>query len=214
MNSVRKTFRREGEDQRRRELVEATLACIAALGLEHTTVREIAVRAGVTPGLIRHYFAGKDELVLAAYHWHVESMASASQLAIASAGDDPVAQLAAFVSGNLSPPILDPANLSLWAAFITTVRTDALMADVHGEGYGRYRIEAERLLKQAAAATGRQFSPTQIRNLGIAVNAIIDGLWLEGSMAGAEFRHGELAEIGLAAVSSLTGIALNTNGAT
>ena len=213
MNSVRKTFRREGEDQRRSELVEATLACIAALGLEHTTVREIAVRAGVTPGLIRHYFAGKDELVLAAYRHHVESMGASSQKAVAEAGDDPVAQLAAFVSANLSPPILDPANMSLWASFITTVRTDPLMADVHREGYQGYRSAAEHLLQRAAESAGLNLSKTQVRHLGIALNAVIDGLWLEGSMSGPEFAEGELAQIGLAAASALLGIQLGPNGA-
>ena len=213
MNAVRKAFRREGEDQRRRELVEATLACIAALGLEHTTVREIAVRAGVTPGLIRHYFSSKDELVLAAYRHHVETMTAASRKAVAEAGGDPVAQLAAFVSANLSPPILDPSNLSLWASFVTTVRTDTLMADVHREGYQGYRSAAEQLLQRAAEKSGIEVTGAQVRNLGIALNAIIDGLWLEGSMSGPDFAEGELAQIGLAAASKLLGIQLDPGGA-
>lgn len=203
MSAGRKTFRREGEDHRRRELVDATLASIAELGVEHTTVREIALRAGVTPGLIRHYFAGKDELVAAAYQRHVESMGTASDAAVQAAGEDPVKRLAAFVSANLSPPILGPVNLSLWAAFITLVRTDALIADVHREGYLGYRGEAERLAEAVARQAGRDPGAAAIRRLGISLNAIIDGLWLEGSMSGADFTDGELARIGLASASAL-----------
>ena len=98
---ARKPFRREGEDQRRRELVEATLAVIAEHGLDHATVREIALRAGVTPGLIRHYFSGKEELVIAAYRQHAETMRLSSEQAIESAGTDPVARLATFIASTL-----------------------------------------------------------------------------------------------------------------
>ena len=40
--TARRSFTREGEDQRRQDLVDATLTCIATLGIERTTVREIA----------------------------------------------------------------------------------------------------------------------------------------------------------------------------
>ena len=111
--------------------------------------------------------------MLAAYHRHVESMGAASQKAVDDAGPDPVTQLAAFISANLSPPILDPENLSLWAAFITTVRTNPLMANVHRDGYLVYRNEAERLLELVAGKSGRRFSAKQVRHLGITLNAII-----------------------------------------
>lgn len=214
MNAARKPFRREGEDQRRRELVEATLAVIAGQGLDHATVREIALQAGVTPGLIRHYFAGKDELVIAAYRHHVEMMRDASEQAIDAAGQNPIAQLAAFIAANLSPPILDPVNLSLWAAFINTVRADPAMAAVHSEGYQSYRSEAESLVERACASLDRMPSPATVRHLGIAINAVIDGLWLEGSLSASDFAVGELAEIGLSTASALLDIDLKTTGKT
>ncbi|MGB8818698.1 MAG: TetR family transcriptional regulator, partial [Rhizobiaceae bacterium] len=113
MNAQRKSFRREGEDFRRRELVEATLTCIATLGMERTTVREIAIKAGVTAGLIRHYFSSKEELVLAAYSHYVGQMAAQSRQTVENASSDPLTRLAAFVRTNLSAPVVDQTNLSL-----------------------------------------------------------------------------------------------------
>ncbi len=188
MNAERKPFRREGEDLRRNELVDATLASIAELGMERTTVREIAIRAGVTPGLIRHYFSGKDELVQAAYRQYVEQLAAYAEKAVAVAGDDPVAKLAAFITGTLSPPVVDQTSLSLWAGFIGTVRTHAAMAeDVHREGYAHYRALAETLINEALAAKGRKTARAECARLGIMLNALIDGLWLEGSLSPNEF---------------------------
>ena len=65
--AARRKFRREGEERRRQDLIEATLDCVAEKGLKGATVRAIALRAGVTAGLIRHYFPGKEDLLQAAY---------------------------------------------------------------------------------------------------------------------------------------------------
>ena len=208
MSAERKTFRREGEDQRRRELVEATLGCIAELGMERTTSREIAIRAGVTPGLIRHYFAGKDELVLAAYRRHVEELAAHAEKAVEEAGSDPAARLSALIVGTLSSPVVDQTNLSLWAGFIETVRASPAMAEVHREGYEHYRRLSEALIGDALEAAGRKASNAECTRLGIMLNALIDGLWLEGSLSPSEFNGGKLADIGLEAASAILDIKL------
>lgn len=208
MSTDRKPFRREGEDQRRQALVEATLACIAELGMERTTVREIAIRAGVTPGLIRHYFAGKDELVLEAYRHHVAGSARLAESAVDAAGDDPVARLSAFIAASLTPPMVDQTKLSLWAGFIEMVRTDANMAEVHKDGYAHYRKLSEALIGQAMTAAGIKVGEADCVRLGIVLNALIDGLWLEGSLSPGEFAGGSLAETGLDAASAIIGITL------
>ena len=60
-----------GADARHAEL-------ISEAGLEGATVRAIAERAKVTPGLIRHHFHSKEELILAAYDHHMTRMTEAS----------------------------------------------------------------------------------------------------------------------------------------
>ncbi len=212
MSAVRKPFRREGEDLRRRALVEATLACIATLGMEGTTVREIAIKAGVTAGLIRHYFVSKDELMLAAYSHYVEQMAQRSREAVNDGPPDPLARLALFVRTNLGASAVDQSNLALWAGFIKTVRTSPAMAAIHLEGYTGYRSDAENLIGAAFAFIKRRTTANELRRLGIALNAVIDGLWLEGSIAPREFADGELTTIGIASASALLGINLENAG--
>jgi AcrR family transcriptional regulator len=53
-------------DQRRRELAAATWRVILRDGIDGTTTREIAREAGCSAGILAHYFAGKDEILLAA----------------------------------------------------------------------------------------------------------------------------------------------------
>lgn len=49
----------------RERLIAAGYAILAEKGIEATTVKEIARRADVSPGLFHYYFASKDELLLA-----------------------------------------------------------------------------------------------------------------------------------------------------
>ncbi|CAN5123924.1 TetR/AcrR family transcriptional regulator [soil metagenome] len=54
-------------EQRRVEIVEATWRIIARGGFAAATMREIAAEAGFANGGLKHYFASKDELLVAAF---------------------------------------------------------------------------------------------------------------------------------------------------
>lgn len=199
---ARRKFRREGEERRRQDLIEATLDCVAERGLQGATLRTIALRAGVTAGLIRHYFPGKEELVQAAYATLVGRMTEQAKAALAMDGATPRQRLAAFVTANLKAPIVDQRVFSLWATFIGRANTDPALASAHREGYLGFRNEVEALVAEVLAAHGRAPDKTTLRGHAIAVNAVIDGLWLEGCLAGEMFSAGELAAIGIRAVEA------------
>jgi len=210
--ATRKSFRREGEDKRREDLIAATLECVAERGLAGATVREIAQRADVTPGLIRYYFPTKDDLIGAAYRAVMDRMTVQATDALKNAHDDPRARLYAFVTANLGQPIMDPHNLSLWAGFIALVHADPAMAAAHRDGYLGFRDELETLIRDALFSVGVPAEPRHTRRHAIAINAIIDGLWLEGCLAGDIFADGELAQTGITAIEAVLGISLKSEG--
>ncbi|TQM29085.1 TetR/AcrR family transcriptional regulator [Nocardia bhagyanarayanae] len=57
--------RREQAEWRRERLLDAALDAFAAKGIDGTSVKDIAAAAEVTPGLLYHYFASKQDLVIA-----------------------------------------------------------------------------------------------------------------------------------------------------
>lgn len=61
---------------RRAELVAACLRVVSKEGLAGTTTREIAKEAGVSHGIIAHYFDGKDAILRAALQQSYEDLAS------------------------------------------------------------------------------------------------------------------------------------------
>jgi AcrR family transcriptional regulator len=58
--------RRPGSPDTRGEILEAARREFAAHGFDRTSMRGIARAAGVDPALVHHYFAGKEDLLLAA----------------------------------------------------------------------------------------------------------------------------------------------------
>lgn len=203
MSGERRKFRREGEERRRDALIAAALELISEGGPGSATVRAIAERAGVTPGLIRHYFASKEDLTREAYRAVMAALNGDNAAVLQAAPADPPARLAAFVAAALRPPVVDPQRMGLWAGFIHQVRRDPAMAAIHAETYLGYRDLLEQLI---AALPG--IAPGRHRQLAIACNAIIDGLWLEGCALPSAFAEDELERIGLEAVGAILGIPL------
>ncbi|QAZ43319.1 TetR family transcriptional regulator C-terminal domain-containing protein [Mesorhizobium sp. Pch-S] len=202
----RRKFRREGEERRRQDLIQATLDSVAERGLQGATLRTIALRAGVTAGLIRHYFPGKEELLQEAYTTLVGRMTEQAKAALVMDGASPRQRLAAFVAANLGAPIIDARVFSLWATFIGRASADPALAHAHREGYLAFRNEVEAVVAEVLAAERHKADASQLRHHAIAINAIIDGLWIEGCLAGEMFSPGELAAIGIRAVEAELGL--------
>lgn len=202
----RRPFQRAGEEARRTALIEATLDLIAEGGPQAATVRAIALRAGVTPGLIRHYFATKEDLVAAAHETLMTGLTEASAARLDDLPDDPLARLAGFVANALSPPVTDPRAVSLWAASMQLVPRDAAMRKVHEATYLGFRNRLQRMIADALAAADRQDEDP--RALAIAGNALLDGLWIEAGALPDHFKPDEMKSIAIKAFSRLLDLKL------
>lgn len=176
-------------DRRAQDLIEACARCLARHGAGGVSVRGICAEAGVSPGLLRHYYAGIDELIAATYAHVGAAVADALAAAVAAAGDDPRARLLAYVNASFRPPIAAPELLSTWLAFWSLVKSDAAIAALHRDIYGHYRAALETLLAAAGMA------PAGVREAAIAITALVDGLWLELSLDAGAFTPEDASAI-------------------
>ncbi|MFD2740674.1 TetR family transcriptional regulator C-terminal domain-containing protein [Sulfitobacter aestuarii] len=206
MSSDQPKFTREQPEQRREQLVLAALSLIARTGVRAATVRDIAQEAGVTQGLIRHYFGSKESLIAAAYDYHMNRMTDAVWQA--SAAPDPRARLAAFVVLSLSPPVMNRDWVSLWAAFLGRAMHDPQLVETHERTYCHFRDRLETLIEAALQHAGRPCPREETRQLAIACNGLIDGLWIEGGALPQTFADDELIAIGLRSIGALIGLPL------
>ena len=84
----------------------------------------------------------------------------------------------------------------------------SVLTPIHREGYLSFRDRLGGHIEAALAENGRNLAPGELRYLAIAINGLMDGLWLEGSIAADMFGEGELAHIALSSVERLLGITL------
>lgn len=172
-------FHRRSADQRRADFVDATIQCLADVGYRDTTVRRIASAAGVTPGLLRHYYSGKDELVAEAYKTLAHRALSEITRQAVDAGSDPTQQLSAFITASFRKPNLDPALLRIWINFWSLIHTDQEVRKIHADTSGQYRQTLQELIASAANAQNAALNDEDILELATGASALLDGLWVE-----------------------------------
>lgn len=164
--------------------MEAVLQSLAARGLGAVSVRDVAARASVSPGLIRHHFGSFGALLTEAYRHVVARVDGEIEAAVAAAGADPRARMDAFLEASFSPAVLDRDLLSAWLGFWGLVRSDPAAAAVHTETFAAYRGRIEALLTA--------LSPEGDARMGaLGLSALLDGLWLELCLDPATFTPQE-----------------------
>lgn len=182
-------FTRADPDERRQSLIEATAHVLAEKGVAGVSVRSICAQAGVSPGLLRHYFAGVSEAIAETYRWMGGRIAQAMEDAVAAAGANPRDRILAYLTASFRPPIASPELLSSYIALWSLTRSDPAVAEVRAEVYRDYRADLEDLLVTYRPDLA---DPTLT---AIALTALIDGLWLELSLGDAPFEAGQASAL-------------------
>lgn len=169
-------FSRQNPEQRRREIVAAAVRCLAKGGVGAFTVSEICAEAGISHGLINHYFPSKEDLLVATYDTVADQLVEATRAAVARTQRQPEDKLIAIVESSFAGDIFNETNLAVWLALWGQVRTHAGLRGKHNELYDGYRQAIARLIQQIATRRGRD---VEAMPLAVALTALIDGLWLE-----------------------------------
>jgi TetR/AcrR family transcriptional repressor of bet genes len=159
--------------QRRRELVAATWAVVAAEGIEAATVRRIAEEAGCTTGRITHYFADKEEVLVAALR---QVHRAAGKRMLAAIGPRSGLEALRAVLAEALP--LDEERILEWRVWLAFWGSAATSASLQAEQHQRYR-EWRGLLKRVLA-TAQLPADIDLDRLVDQIVALVDGFGLQG----------------------------------
>src|SRR5262252_3303693 len=169
------TPRDEAEDARRVQLIEVTIDSLAEVGFVGTTLGEIAGRAGVSPGLVAHYFGDKEGLLEAAFRKLAREVAMWARERLAL-GRTPRARVQAVIDANLGPENFDRRTGNAWLAFWGQV--------LHFEGLKRVQRAYQRRMLSNLRSDLRQVIPGEAaRSLAAMIAAMIDGVWLRAALS-------------------------------
>ncbi|MEJ0011021.1 MAG: betaine-aldehyde dehydrogenase [Bauldia sp.] len=165
----------EPEDLRRRQLIEATVDTMAAEGFAATTLAAIGQKAGVSPGLIAHYFVDKDGLLEATLRSLAARLALGLSKRLRSARTARE-RVQAVIDTTLAAEEFDARTCSVWLAFWGQVLHSARLKRVQKVYQGRLLSNLRHGLKQIVPAV-------EADRIAHAVAAMIDGLWLGAALS-------------------------------
>jgi TetR/AcrR family transcriptional repressor of bet genes len=174
-------FTRENAEVRRTLLIEAATRCLARGGINAFTVDSICREAGVSRGLINHYFEGRDGLLVEVYRSSLYASVNAQieearRRRAENAGWPPEASLMALVASNFSPGYFSRDNLLIWLSLWGEIAVNDRLRAAHKELYAAYRAELVEEISAVAAARGATVDAASLARNFI---ALVDGLWLE-----------------------------------
>lgn len=166
----------EISDIRRRELIAATIATIHEQGFADATVARIAGRAGLSTGIVHHYFRDKDHLLEATMRSLATSLGTEVAARLASA-ETPRQRLEAVIDGNFSATQFTREAVTAWTCFWGQVPFSERLSRIQRVIYRRLRSNLLHAL--------RQVLPDQAaEDTAVGLITIIDGLWLRAALDG------------------------------
>jgi|APCry1669188970_1035186.scaffolds.fasta_scaffold11344_2 TetR/AcrR family transcriptional repressor of bet genes len=172
----------EGRDllrrrNRERRLIEATLDCIATLGLRETTVQDIAARAQMAVGSISQYFEGKEALYTAALDAIASEFAARVAERLLAAGTSPAERLRGYVDAYFDATTGQRRKVAVWFAFWGEVRAQPQYRLVCEEHDRAHEATVQGLVRDLLADAGLELA--QAPALAKLVMSTCYGLWLE-----------------------------------
>jgi TetR/AcrR family transcriptional repressor of bet genes len=161
---------------RRKQLVEAAIAAIHEHGFANATVARIAAQAGISAGMIHHYFKDKDELLFATMR-HLLAELRADAVERLSRTADATGRIRAIIDACFGDAQFDEQVFSAWLALYGNARHSPRLMNILSLYHRRLRSsllhDLRRLVPDAEAL-----------RLADGIAAMIDGLWLRYALTG------------------------------
>lgn len=176
---------------RRQDLIQGTIKSIASLGYNNSTVQTICEAAGLSRGLIGHYFKGKDDLLTEAFRAHCERADEKMRQAIRAIGEDPLQRLLAATSVTFGS-WADREDSLVWHAFCGVAPWNPEMRELHQRLYRRYRLWIERMIARAADERDLEIDA---RRAAVTYVQMVDGFWMGWIMDQDAYSMEEVTEI-------------------
>lgn len=173
--------RTENAARRRGQLIDAALRSIVKNGLPGTTLATVAKEAGLSQGVAVFYFHTKEGLLAAALERHYERYEANWREALAAAGEDPAARLAALIAADFEPSVCSREAQIVWHAFWGEASARPLFNQI-ADRFDRNRSQAlETAVSGLLEDLGRPVPDARALSAGI--EALTDGLWLQMYLA-------------------------------
>jgi len=173
---------------RQQQLIDATLVSVERHGLQHTTINTISGIAGMSSGIISHYFGGKQGLIEAALKYLLDQLKQALLVRTSGKTLSPVTRLSMIVEANFTELQRSEAVAKTWLSFWAQA--------LHDPGLARLQhINNKRLYSNLLFSFKQLLPAAAAINAAKQTAAMIDGFWLRSALSATPEQDFEQAQI-------------------
>jgi AcrR family transcriptional regulator len=188
-------FKRERPEKRRAAIVQAAIRCLSAGGMAAFRMERIAAEAGVSLGLLPHYFTRKDALLKEVYRaaLYDDVNRKIAELAGKNRAAAPAERLCRILDAIIDPAYLKPASLTVWLALWGEIVVNPALRRAHRALYRTYLASLAALIAEVAAERRRRVNAAEVAR---SLQALIDGLFLERALDRRAVSHEDFRRAG------------------
>lgn len=173
---------------RQQQLIDATLVSVERHGLQNTTINTISGLAGMSSGIISHYFGGKQGLIEATLKYLLDELKQALLIRVATLTPSPLARLQMIVEANFTELQRSNAATKTWLSFWSQA--------MHSPGLARLQhINSQRLYSNLLFSFKQLLPVAAANDAAKQTAAMIDGFWLRSALSAAPEAEFERAQI-------------------
>ncbi|WJG09609.1 transcriptional regulator BetI [Aliiglaciecola sp. LCG003] len=164
------------EPLRRQQLIQATIDVVAEVGLQGATINLISGKAGLSSGIISHYFGGKQGLIEASVRHLLDQLKDSLLSQVSHGNVSPTDRLMAIIDSNFSPFQRSDSATKTWLCFWAQAMHDNELRRLQNVNSRRLvsnlRFSLKALMEREKAEQIAQYSA-----------ALIDGFWLRSVLS-------------------------------
>ncbi len=181
-------------EQRRQQLIDATMKCITRKGIGSTTLADVAREAGLSQGIVNLHFDNKDNLLRETLARLAGEYRTRFERALERSGQAPQDKLMALLALDLHPSICQPGKLAVWFAFWGEVKSRPTYRRICDEIDSYYDSVVERLCDEIIVEGG--YEHVRGAQVALALTSMTNGMWLSCLVSPATWnRHEAMATV-------------------
>jgi len=171
--SAKRTARRE---QRRQQLIDATMKCIARKGMGSTTLSDVAGEAGLSQGIVNLHFESKDNLLTETLRYLADEYKAQFNKTYEKSGPGAAEKLEALIDLDLRPSICDRRKIAVWFAFWGEVQSRPTYRKICDERDQYYDDIVESLAGEIIADGA--YEGVSAESVAMVLTSMTNGMWL------------------------------------
>jgi len=168
--------RKLSREERRVQLIEATITTLATHGYARTTMGEVATAAGLSHGLVNFHFETKEKLLSAVLRYLSDEYRENWQAAIEAAPKSAPDQIAAILKADFDDKICTPDRLSAWCSFWGEAQSRPMYQDHCSSNDLAYNSTLEHRCRRMNDELGYAWNPVRAARV---LRVVTEGVWLD-----------------------------------